>query len=85
VASAFVVEIFDPPIESTSFPCGILEPEPAQNGVGVNVVGDHRFATRNGTIRGVAKFNDSGVHSYIVELEPDNLRVPIQTVFLVPR
>jgi hypothetical protein len=51
----------------------------------VNVVGDHRFATRNGTIRGVAKFNDSGVHSYIVELEPDNLRVPIQTVFLVPR
>jgi hypothetical protein len=51
----------------------------------VLIVGAHEFAGRLATICAPAEFNDSGIKSYTVQLEPDNHKIIVEVANLVPR
>ena len=53
--------------------------------VDIMVVGTHEHSGRHGVICEPAVFNDSGIKSYVVRLEPHNEKVVVDVSNLVPR
>jgi hypothetical protein len=86
-ASCFVLEAYDPPLESTFSPQSILAQEIIlnPNETDVLIVGAHESAGRMATILAAAEFNDSGVKSYTVRLQPDNRQIIVELANLVRR
>lgn len=87
MASCFVLEAYDPPLESTFLPQSILAQDttPHSNETDVLIIGAHEFAGQLATICAPAEFNDSGIKSYAVQLEPDNHKIIVEAANLVPR
>jgi hypothetical protein len=49
------------------------------------VTGTHEHAGRLGVLCEPAEFNDSGIKSYVVKLEPNNQKAIVDISFLLPR
>jgi hypothetical protein len=49
------------------------------------VTGKHEHSGRLGVLCEPAEFNDSGIKSYVVKLEPNNQKAVVDVSFLLPR
>jgi len=85
--TCFVLESYDPPLESTFYPHSILAQDitPQWNATEVIIIGAHESSGRLGTICAPAEFNDSGIKSFTVQLHPDNRKIIVETTNLVLR
>jgi hypothetical protein len=86
-ASCFILEAYDPPLESTFSPQSILAQDttPHWSATEVIIIGGHEFSGRLATLCAPAEFNDSGIKSFTVQLHPDNHKITVETANLVPR
>jgi hypothetical protein len=86
-ASCFILEAYDPPLESTFSPQSILAQDttPRSNEGKVIIIGAHEFAGRVATICAPAEFNDSGIKSYTVQLEPNNHKIIVEVTNIILR
>jgi hypothetical protein len=82
----FILEVHDPPLESTFFPHGILSQEVTQcsTPIGVLVTGAHQYSGQLGVLCEPVEFNDSSIKSYMVKLEPDHRMVTVDVSYLIP-
>lgn len=84
--SGYMVDPYDPPIESSSFPqASVVASDPSSGtlyGRKVMVVGDNPFSGQDGIICNVGKFHDNGAESYMVALLSEKAPVEIPTLNL---
>lgn len=87
IASSFVLEAYDPPLESTFFPHTVVSPEVELDSSPkkIMVTGVHELSGRLGILCRPAEFNDRGIKSYKVKLEPDEHKAVVDVSNLLPR
>ena len=87
--SAYLVRDYDQPVNLPFFPhSNISAPQVSFDpfrATDIVMVGEHHFSGHRGVICGFEEFNDDGIGSFKVKLEPDKRQVTIRAVNLIPK